>query len=234
MKRGSKSIINILVAVFIIGFIFYSFLFWKVSKVPSQQLSFGQKIKIIFTWNPAEILFGINNKWDSSYAKNQNILPASSFSDLKTVIEQATKKPIVFSLLGETIVFDGAGKSIINRGTIAMEDGARYKFYDYEIYLNATKTVSSYEADHKAGITITQKAGKISDADFEKNKEFSAAALLTEKNIDWQNTKGKNGLKISVSGLVINQFQLSYGSNKQIDKNILFDLAGKITEDTKR
>ena len=202
MKNGFKSILSVLIVIFIIAVIFYSFLFWKVSNVPNSQLTFGQKVKIIFTWNPAEILFSLNNKWDSSSAEDQSILPASSFSDLKTVIEQAAKKPIVFSILGNTIVFDGSGKSIINRGTFAMANGDEYKYYDYEIYLNTTKAVKSYESDHKAGITITQKAGKVMAAEIEKDQAFTAAALLAENKIDWQNTKGKNDLKLSVSGLL--------------------------------
>jgi hypothetical protein len=235
MKIKLKSILTVLVAVLAITVIFYGFLFWKISKVPDTELSFGQKVKIIFTWNPAEIIFSSDNKWSKSYKNTQVAAPASSFSELKKTIEQTVKKPILLSMAGNTIVFDGPGKPIINRGIFTMEDNNEYKNYDYEIYLNDTKAVKSYESDHKAGITIlSQKAGTITGSDLEKEQQFSNAALLAEANIDWSGTKGKNNLTLYLAGIIINQFQFIYGDSSQVERNILFDLNGNITENTKR
>lgn len=235
MKIKLKSIITVLVAVLVVAVGFYGFLFWKISKVPDTELSFGQKVKILFTWNPAEILFSLDNKWSTSYENIQAAIPASSFSELKKTIEQVVKKPILLSRAGNTIIFDGAGKAVINRGMFTMENGKEYKIYDYEIYLNDTKAVKSYESDHKAGITIlSQKAGVLKSSDLEKEQQFSEAALLAEKNINWSSTKGKNNLTLALSGIIINQFQFIYGDSVSVEQNILFDEKGRITDDGKR
>ena len=235
MKIKLKSIITVLVAVFALAVVFYGFLFWKISKVPDTELSLGQKAKIIFTWNPAEIIFSLDNKWSTSSKINQAAVPASSFSELKKTIEQTVKKPILFSMVGNTIVFDGSGKAIINRGMFTMEDNNEYKNYDYEIYLNDTKAVKSYESDHKAGITIlSQKAGVLKGSDLEKEQQFSNAALLAEANIGWNNTKGKNNLTLYLAGIIINQFQFIYGDSASVDQNILFDNEGRIIDNETR
>jgi len=235
MKIKLKSIIAVLVAILAVAVIFYGFLFWKISRVPDTELSFGQKVKILFTWNPAEILFRLDKTWSVSSKQNQAAVPVSSFSELKKTIEQAVKKPILLSRVGNTIVFDGSGKAIINRGMFTAEDNNEYKNYDYEIYLNDTKAVKSYESDHKAGITtLSQKAGTIKGPDLEKEQQFSNAALLAESNIDWSSTKGKNNLTLCLAGIIINQFQFIYGDSASVDQNILFDNEGRITDDETR
>jgi hypothetical protein len=235
MGKTRKFAINILVALFVVAVIFYSYLSWKVFTAPGMALSFGQRMTLIFAGNPAETLSKLKMYGTAVAVKQgvapQDVAPAASFSAVKEVIEKSTGKQIYFSDFGNDIKFNTAGTAIINSGTFVAQDGGKYTVYDYDIYLNATKAVGPYDSDHKAGIALVKESSKLDDAKVEKYKKFTAAALAAEKSVAW-NKAGKQPVAVAVNGMSDPYFfQFSYTDPKTIDRIVEFGAGGSILDD---
>lgn len=96
-KSPQKRIKRVTIALLVVFIIFYSFVFWKMSNTSNQYLTFGKKIKIMLTWNPAEIFFRINNSWNSQELKEKEVEPSKVFTNAALKIEDNlyNKKTII-------------------------------------------------------------------------------------------------------------------------------------------
>jgi len=225
---------KILIPLFAVVIIFYSFLGWKMTRTSNPIVANPKFIfKSIFTSNPAELASNIFNVWDTLHLTDKKIMPAEKFLDLKKLLEETVENQIYFIGLLNSVAIDVNGNSVFNEGTFLMEKNNEFASYDYYIYKNETKAIKTYELDHEAGLAIYKKPQNVDANTIEEYKNFSSAALKALSNINFEELKTKDTKRISISRFMeFNIIQSSDDSLKPI-KTIRFNDDGNIIEGQK-
>ena len=172
--------------------LFYSFLYWKLQQINSPLLNDSKAVtKMLFTWNPTEILFNLNKKFDVLYTSNKNIRPVSNFWSLYSLINENIDEDVYFYRYN-TIYYNSNWEVIANKGQLINNDGTAT--YTYNIY-QKEKKASEYDSwPYKIWLRIYKEPYyyKINNDELNKNRIYNLNIIEVEKNIDYLKLDKKN------------------------------------------
>lgn len=225
---------KILLVFLFIVLVLYSFLGWKMTRTSNPFVANPKFIiKSFFTWNPAELVSSVFNRWDTLYLSDKSIMPESNFLDLKKQIEKAINNAIYFEGFLNDITYDEKGGALINRGTFLMEKNGKFTKYDFYIYKNKTKATKTSELDHKAGLVIYKRPQTMTKNDIEESKIFTSATIKVLNTISLETLITKDTKRILLSRGLVSKQNLIITSDKSLKliRYISFDDNGNIVED---